>query len=150
MSCHPHGFQPTLPPGVKPRRTLRNVIIFAAAGLVVLAFALKAAGVTSGNSAPVPGQSVTYVVTGSPATVTYGPAGSDLGGSVPMSVRAQLGDAAYYAINAQLQGSGRVQCEIIIRGTVISQAIATSAYGIANCEITPNPLTGTWQNANSG
>jgi hypothetical protein len=51
---------------------------------------------------------IEFVVTGSFADVTYGPAGSDLTGSVPMDVRQKIPSAVpvYYAISAQLQGGG--------------------------------------------
>jgi hypothetical protein len=55
---------------------------------------------------PAAPQTVTYEVSGSDAQVTYGPAGSDLSGTVPMKVIAKLGDPAYYALQAQLQGGG--------------------------------------------
>jgi hypothetical protein len=56
-------------------------------------------------------QTITYIVTGTPgAQVTYGPAGTNLTGSVPMDVTKRLGDPSYYAMNAQLQGGGRGQC----------------------------------------
>jgi hypothetical protein len=94
-------------------------------------------------------QTVTYVVTGSPADVTYGPAGSDLNGSVPMSVTASLGSPAYYAIDAQLDGDGQVSCEIEINGQVISSGTATGDYNIASCEISQDPITGAWQSDDS-
>jgi hypothetical protein len=100
-------------------------------------------------SAP-PADTVTYMVSGDDAQVTYGPAGSDAEGSVPMNVTQALGDPAYYAINAQLQGGGQVSCEIEVDGQVISQSTATGGYNIAQCEISQDPLTGDWQNDNDG
>jgi len=94
-------------------------------------------------------QTITYVVTGSPADVTYGPAGSNLNGSVPMSVTASLGSPAYYAIGAQLDGGGQVSCEIEINGQVISSGTATGDYNIADCEISQDPITGQWQSDDS-
>lgn len=93
-------------------------------------------------------QTVTYVVTGSSADVTYGPAGSDLSGSVPMDVTATLGSPSYYAINAQLQGGGQVSCKILVDGKVISSATAEGGYNIAGCEISQNVITGQWENTN--
>ena len=92
-----------------------------------------------------------YVVTGTPGTsVTYGPAGTNLTGSVPMRVVAKLGNPSYYAISAQLQGAGSVSCRIKVDGNVISRATATGGYNIADCEISQDPLTGAWQDDNSG
>jgi hypothetical protein len=93
-------------------------------------------------------QTVTYVVNGSAADVTYGPAGSDLQGTVPMSVTDSLGSPAYYAITAQLQGEGAVSCAIEVNGETISSASATGGYNIASCEISQDPLSGQWANTN--
>jgi hypothetical protein len=103
------------------------------------------------SQAPPAAQAVTYVVTGSSADVTYGPAGSDSAGTVPMRKSAAIpaSPAAYYAISAQLQGGGSVTCELIIGGTVISRATATGGYNIADCEAVQDPVTGQWQDANS-
>jgi len=95
-------------------------------------------------------QKVTYVVTGTPgADVTYGPSGSDLNGSVPMSVSAPLRSPSYYAINAQLQGAGEVTCKLKVDGVTISRATAAGGYNIAGCEIGQNPTTGSWEDDNS-
>lgn len=105
-----------------------------------------------GNSAakPAAAQTVTYSVTGSSADVTYGPAGTDLSGKVPLHKTAKLANAAYYAITAQLQGGGKVTCEISVNGSVVSKATATGSYNIANCEIVQDPFNpGKWQDANS-
>lgn len=95
---------------------------------------------------------ITYIVTGSSANVTYGPAGSDFTGSVPMNVSAPIGNnpAAYYALDAQLNGGGTVTVEILVGGKVISSATATGGYNIATAEIDQNPLTGQWENTNGG
>ena len=93
---------------------------------------------------------VTYVVTGSSASVIYGPAGSDYQGYVPMDVSAHLGSPAYYAITAQLQGGGSVSCEILVGGKVISRASASGGYNIATCEISQDPIYGGWVNTNGG
>jgi hypothetical protein len=96
-------------------------------------------------------QTVTYVVTGtSGAQVTYGPAGSDLSGTVPMSVAQPLGNPSYYAINAQLQGYGDVSCMLEVDGVTISSATASGGYNIADCEIGQDASTGSWENDNSG
>jgi hypothetical protein len=91
---------------------------------------------------------VTYIVTGSPADVTYGPSGSDLQGYVPMNVSAPLRNPVYYAISAQLQGGGQVTCEILVGGHVISKSTATGSYNIATCEISQDPISGGWVNTN--
>lgn len=95
---------------------------------------------------------ITYVVTGSSADVTYGPAGTDLQGAVPMNVSAPIGSnpASFYAIDAQLNGGGTVTAEILVGGKVISSATASGSYNIATAEIDQNPLTGGWENTNSG
>jgi hypothetical protein len=97
-----------------------------------------------------PAPTVVYVVNGSPADVTYGPAGSDAQGTVPMRVSAPLASPVYYAITAQLQGGGVVTCKLKIDGQVISAAAASGGYNIASCEADQNPLTGAWENTNAG
>jgi hypothetical protein len=98
-----------------------------------------------------PEQTVTYIVTGtSGAQVTYGPAGSDYNGSVPMRVTDHLGNPEYYAINAQLQGYGSVRCSIEVDGIPLSTASASGGYNIADCEIGQDPITNLWENDNTG
>jgi hypothetical protein len=94
-------------------------------------------------------QTVTYIVSGSYAQVTYGPAGSSYSGSVPMDVTQPLGNPLYYSIDAQLQGGGSVSCAIQVNGKTISSATATGGYNIAMCEIVQDPLYGGWTDANS-
>lgn len=94
-------------------------------------------------------QTVTYVVTGSYADVTYGPSGSDNQGTVPMSVTQPLGSPQYYAINAQLQGGGSVSCQIKVDSVTIASASASGGYNIADCEIDQNSTVGSWENTNS-
>lgn len=105
----------------------------------------------SSHAAAAAPATVTYVVTGSSADVTYGPAGSSLSGSVPMRKTDKLGSkpAAYYSIDAQLSGGGKVTCEIMISGKVISKATATGGYNIASCEISQDPFSGQWQDTNA-
>ena len=93
-------------------------------------------------------QTVTYIVTGSAADVTYGPAGTDLSGTVPMTVTKPLGSPQFYSISAQLQGSGDVKCVIEVDGKAISSAEGSGGYNIAQCEVSPNPLTGKWEDTN--
>lgn len=94
-------------------------------------------------------ETVTFEVSGSDAQVTYGPAGSDTSGTVPMKVTEQLGDPVYYALTAQLQGGGTVSCEIEVGGKVISRATASGGYNIASCEISPDPVNGGWEDTNA-
>jgi hypothetical protein len=98
-----------------------------------------------------PEQTITYIVRGTAgAQVTYGPAGSDFNGNVPMRVTRRLGDPEYYAINAQLQGGGSVSCSIEVDGILLSAGSASGGYDIANCEIGQDPITSLWQNDNTG
>jgi hypothetical protein len=98
-----------------------------------------------------PGQTVTYIVRGTAGTqVTYGPAGSDFNGSVPMKVTERLGDPEYYAINAQLQGGGSMSCSIEVDGIPLSTASASGSYNIADCGIGQDPVTNLWENDNTG
>lgn len=98
-----------------------------------------------------PGQTVTYIVRGTAgAQVTYGPAGSDFNGNVPMRVIERLADPEYYAINAQLQGGGSVSCSIEVDGIPLSTASASGGYNIAGCEIGQDPITNLWENDNTG
>ena len=97
-----------------------------------------------------PKPTVEYIVTGTPgASVTYGPAGSDFNGAVPMDITAPLGSPAYYAINAQLQGGGSVSCTIKVDGKAISSATANGGFNIASCEVDQNIITGQWENTNN-
>ncbi len=106
--------------------------------------------VSSPSPKPAAARTVTYVVTGSPADVTYGPAGSSLTATVPLDKTVPLGTPAYYSVSAQLQGGGAVACKILVDGKAVSSAQATGSYNIASCEISPNPLTGSWEDTNSG
>lgn len=94
---------------------------------------------------------VTCVVTGAPAAdVTSGPAGSACKGSVPMRVTRSLGSPSYFAIGAQLEGGGTVRCEILVKGKVISSRSASGGYDIAQGEIIQDPISGQWEDDNSG
>jgi hypothetical protein len=97
---------------------------------------------------PAAPETVTYIVSGSSADVTYGPAGSSLSGHSPMKVTKKLGDPAYYSISAQLHGGGHVSCKLEIDGEVISQAEAKGGYNIAMCEAVQ--FGGEWEDANGG
>jgi hypothetical protein len=167
------------PPPRKNRKALRIIGLssLALALLIVLVTVLGGHGSTSthaasspsassspSTSAPAPAPSkpapstaapshtVTYRVSGSPADVTYGPAGSSTSGTVPMAKTESIGDsdAAYYSITAQLQGSGTVTCSILMDGHAVSTAHASGGYNIASCEVVHNPITGKWEDANAG
>ncbi|MFC1409914.1 hypothetical protein ACEZCY_24570 [Streptacidiphilus sp. N1-12] len=96
------------------------------------------------------GDTITYVLTGSHADVQYGQAGSSAEGHVPMTVTKTLGHPLYYSITAQLNGGGKVTCEIKVNGKVISRATASGGYNIAMCEISQDFLTGDWTDTNGG
>lgn len=159
---------PHMTPKAPPRYGLR-VILAIVGGLIVLIIIGAALGGSPGNAPAASGtpaaaatnaqarvkhkhhrQTVTYVVTGSPASVTYGPAGSSLNGQVPMSITRTLRNPQFYSIDAQLNGGGAVTCRLLVNGKVISRASATGAYNIASCEISQDPLSGQWSDTNSG
>jgi hypothetical protein len=83
-------------------------------------------------------------VDGGPADVTYGPAGSAAAHGSPMSVNAPDTGAAYYYVQAQLTDDGSVTCMISVDGSPVSQASASGAYRIAQCEIVPDG-SGGWR-----
>jgi hypothetical protein len=123
----------------------------APASPAVTAPAVAATSAAPPSPSPKPAaQTVTYIVTGSPADVMYGPAGTDLAGTVPMTVTRPLGSPSYYSISAQLQGGGDVKCAIEVDGKVIASGEGAGGYNIAACEISQNPLTGNWENTNGG
>jgi Protein of unknown function (DUF732) len=51
-----------------------------------------------------------------------------------------------YRPKAQLQGSGEVNCKILVNGRVVATGHASGGFNIAMCEISQDPLTGQWQN----
>lgn len=105
---------------------------------------------TEAPPAPPKPDTVTYKVTGSSADIQHGPSGTSLQGHSGMNVTKKLGNPAYYAITAQLQGGGHVTCEIKINGKVMSTATASGGYNIAMCEIVQDPISGDWVDANQG
>lgn len=112
-----------------------------------------AATTATGHAAPAKAaaaQTVTYEVAGSAADVTYGPAGSNSSGTVPMHVTKPLGTPAYYSVTAQLQGSGTVTCKILVGTVVVASSTASGSYNIADCEIVQDPFSGKWEDANQG
>ena len=94
-------------------------------------------------------QTVTFVVTGSQADITYGPAGTSVSGTVPMRVTKPLANPLYYSLSAQLQGGGEVTCKILIDGKIIAQSVASGGYNIADCEISRDILSGDWADTNA-
>lgn len=94
-------------------------------------------------------QTVTYVATGSHASVAYGPTGSDNQGTIPMSVTQPLGSPNYYAIDAQLQGSGTVRCQIKVDGVAIAAGSASGGYHSADCQIFRDK-TNSWTSTSGG
>lgn len=95
-------------------------------------------------------QTVTFVVTGTPgADVTYGPAGTSVSGTSPMRVTKPLASPVYYSLQVQLQGSGQVTCKILVDGKIISQAVASGGYNIADCEISKDMFSGEWSDTNA-
>jgi hypothetical protein len=93
---------------------------------------------------------VTYVVNGSPADVTYGPAGSDLSGSVPMRVTQPLSTPDYYAISAQLQGGGTVSCQILVDGKVTASSTAGGGTTSRTARSARTPSAGTGETPTRG
>jgi hypothetical protein len=82
------------------------------------------------------------------AQVTYGRSGSSYTGSVPMDIHRTLSQGVqYYAISAQLQGSGSVTVEIKVHGHVMSKGTASGGYNIASAEICQS-YTGAWEDCN--
>ncbi|MGH3220489.1 MAG: hypothetical protein ACRDPY_17605 [Streptosporangiaceae bacterium] len=170
-----YGYVPPPPPR-RPRKRHRGLkitlgVIGAFFLIIIIAGVASGGGSNSGTNAgasaaaaaPAAAQSaaakapakparrtVTYVVTGSPADVTYGPDGSDLAGTVPMRVTKTLHNPQYYAISAQLNGGGSVMCKILVDGKVISRARASGSYEIADCEISKGLFSGKWEDTNSG
>ena len=88
-----------------------RTFLLAIGGVILLIVVAAVIRDSQGTGAPGGGGTITYAVTGSPADVTYGPAGSDFSGSVPMTETGSLASPAYYFINAQLQGEGEVTCQ---------------------------------------
>jgi hypothetical protein len=128
-----------------PRQHRLRAVLAAAAAVAAVAAIVAVTRATSGTASG--SRTVTYVVWGSAARVTYGPAGSNLAGEVPMKVTRQLADPAYYAVFAQLSGGGTVHCQIGVDGKVVSQATASGGANVAQCEISPDG-SGGWQSGN--
>ena len=90
-------------------------------------------------------QQVTYVATGSSATVTYGPSGSGYQGSVPLTVtRPLVGNLQFYSINAQLKDGGTVTCQLKVDGVTIVSATVSGINSVASCAMDQD-LNGSWE-----
>jgi hypothetical protein len=96
---------------------------------------------------PVGPVTVTYVVTGSQASVTYGPGGGRYTGTVPMRVTQRLASGLFYAILAFPDGRGTVMCEMLVAGKVISKSTAAGRHQLALCMISQDRATGKWTDA---
>jgi hypothetical protein len=136
------------PPGPGPTgQPSSKAVISLLVGLGIAAALVGIGGVVRaslGSSGGAVAHTVTYATSG-PADVTYGPAGSSLTSSVPVSETDQIGSAAYYYIQAQAD-PGPASCSISVDGQVISRAIADDSGGIAQCEIVPDG-SGGWRSA---
>jgi hypothetical protein len=112
-----------------------------------------------------PATTVTFTVTGwGNPSITYGSDSDsrDGGGTLgPLSDGNGLpwtrslkfsGDAQYYSINAQLEGSGEISCKIVVSGPgdaplTVSHGHASGGYNICSAQAAPSDSTGTsWQN----
>lgn len=113
----------------------RSTILRSAAVPLTAVLASACAGSGPGDQG-----TLTYVVTGSPASVTYGPAGSSLSGTVPMRLRVPLASHLYYVIHAQLgKAGGRVTCRFLVNGHVVASGTAAGEFNVASCEISDGP-----------
>jgi len=122
------------------RRSWANI----SKGDAVLMVTLAAKDLCPAQSSP---QKVTYVVTGSGANVTYGPAGTDYTGTAPMSVSRTLGQPQFYSINAQLTSDGTVTCKLQVDGVTIATGSASGISKVASCQMEQG-FNGSWENIN--
>lgn len=91
---------------------------------------------------------VTFVVTGAPADVTYGHGGSSTHGTSPMRVTEPLiGSATDYTLSAVLGEDGTVKVKIYVNGKLIAHAKATGQYQSAMAVIDKNPFTDQWESS---
>lgn len=113
----------------------------ASAGSSATATAMPAA-------AKVTKHTVRFVVTGSPADVTYGHGGSSTHGTVPMDVTEPLiKSATDYTLTAVLSDTGGVvKVKIYVDGKLMAHAKATGAFQAADAVIGRNMFTGQWEN----
>jgi hypothetical protein len=95
---------------------------------------------------------VRFVVTGSPADVTYGHGGSSTHGGSPMNITEPLiGNATDYTLTAVLgDAGGVVKVKIYVDGKLIAHAKATGAFQAADAIITKDPFTDQWESGLGG
>lgn len=149
----------------RKRQTLKII------ALLLLAVALAGCALSAGGGPAVPFKptavspsatatparapgTVEFIVTGSApagefdsATVTYGPAGTSLSGTVPMDVKATIPAAVpdYYDLQCQLgSAGGDVTVEILVNHVVIATGRATGADNLADATIMQDPFSGKW------
>jgi hypothetical protein len=121
----------------------RVIAIIGLAGIAALTVPVMTGSANASNNY------LTYRTWGtSGAQVTYGRDGSSYTGTVPMNIKRTLSSAvSYYAISAQLQGSGSVTVEIKVHGHVMSKGTASGGYNIASAEICQS-FAGAWEDCN--
>jgi hypothetical protein len=96
---------------------------------------------------------VTFIAYGTcDPDITYGSNGSTSNGYVGMDKTLTIPSPApsYYAIDAQCQQNGSASVIIKLDGTQISSGVANGAFNIASAQIGQDPVTGQWQDENSG
>jgi hypothetical protein len=112
-----------------------------------------------------PATTVTFTVTGwGNPSVTYGSdsdnrdGGGTLGqlsdgNALPWTRSLKFdGNASYYSLDAQLEGSGDISCKIVVSGPgdaplTVSHGHASGGYNICSAQAAPSDSTGTsWQN----
>lgn len=117
----------------------------------------------------VPPQRVSFIVTGSApggASITYGsdsdrrtpsggPGPGSSGTAIPWHRSLSFdGSADYYSLQAQLNGSGDIHCEIVVSGRrypplTVSRGHASGGHSICQARAAPSDPTGlVWQNEN--
>ena len=112
----------------------------------------SATAVATPASAKVTTHTIKFVVTGSPADVTYGHGGTSTHGTVPMKVTEPLlGSATDYTLTAVLgDAGGVVKVKIYIDGKLIAHAKATGVFQSAEAVVGRNMFTGQWENGLGG
>ena len=112
---------------------------------------------TSPSASPSFAQTVTFSCTGSApdgVDITYGPSGSNYSASaLPFSKTMSLDTSTlYYDTSAQLQGSGTVTCQTVVKyldnsgnpKTATASATAQVGYNLADAEMCPG-LVNDWE-----
>jgi hypothetical protein len=118
------------------------------------------AATPSPSSTPASPTKVEFIVSGTAPDgidITYGPDGSQFSGPSTLDGTATMsvpfdGSAEYYALNAQLQGSGSITCKIVATGPgdnplTVSSGAASGGYNICDAQAAPTDSTGlSWTN----